>query len=503
MVIFDNELDIKDKILASMATGVLARVNIVDAGKSEAEIFQDVISNEGSIEDKEFVRTVAEVSKKHPDLLYGSAILVSTVMNKNDDIFLPEETWKARKTPVNTPYNDQHKEKAIIGHIIGAEVIDGDGKVVAVQDPPEYFDISVDFVMYKSIFATLAAEIVEKAPKGEKFVSMEAIMDNFDYGVLTKAGQMQVVRRNEQTSFLSKYLRAFGGPGVYNDLRIGRVLRDFRFVGMGNVDNPANSNSKYTKIEAVSKNDVYDSIDNTFIANTVIVTAKGKVMKLENMEQALAYVEELGKQIEAAATSAKASSDEIVSLKEQIAGLTGQKDVSEASLKTANEALAAANTALEAANKELETTKADLAEKNKVLDEIRAAEKLAARVKAASEINIAVDEAKQQQIAKMTDAEFESYMLGAKETKAATEKPVEKTTTEEVAKASAEAEKTIADAEKEKGETAVEDVAAATAGQDVTAAEDKIKATASVLANVIRSTRTRTVKLTNKKNAAK
>jgi chromosome segregation ATPase len=331
---------------------------------------------------------------------------------------------------------------------------------------------------------------------------MEAIMDNFDYGVMTKAGKMQVVKRNDQTSFLSKYLRSFGGPGVYNDLRIGRVLRDFRFVGMGNVDNPANSNSKYTKIEAVSKNDVYDSIDNTFITNTVIVTAKGTVMKLENMEQALAYIEELNKQIETATASTKTSADEIASLKEQVAGLSGQKDASEASLKTATEALAAANTALETATKELEATKADLAEKNKVLDEIRAAEKLAARVKAASEINIAVDEAKQQQIAKMSDAEFESYMLGAKEVKAATESKTETTTTEDVTKASAEAEKTIAEAKEEKTETA-EDVAAATAGESVQAAEDKIKATASALASVIRSSRTRTVKITKQKNATK
>jgi hypothetical protein len=42
---------------------------------------------------------------------------------------------------------------------------------------------------------------------------------------------------------LTSHLRAYGGPGIFDDFRIGRVLRKITFSGKGFVDKPANPDS--------------------------------------------------------------------------------------------------------------------------------------------------------------------------------------------------------------------------------------------------------------------
>ncbi len=73
-------------------------------------------------------------------------------------------------------------------------------------------------------------------------------MQNFDYGLAGNDGSVKIVSRNKATAFLTKFLKAYGGDGVYQGYKVGRVLRNFRFVGMANVDKPANPKSEYTKI---------------------------------------------------------------------------------------------------------------------------------------------------------------------------------------------------------------------------------------------------------------
>ena len=49
--------------------------------------------------------------------------------------------------------------------------------------------------------------------------------------MLVKGTHCKIVPRSEQTSFLTKYLRSYGGSGEYDGARIYRVLRDFTFSG--------------------------------------------------------------------------------------------------------------------------------------------------------------------------------------------------------------------------------------------------------------------------------
>ena len=248
MKIFSEESSLKKKILENKSCSAVDAPIMITEDKTD--LFLNSLSNKDL--DKKITKTIAQiVNDEHPDLMYGSAILVSTVVNKNDDAFLPEETWKAVSSAINQPFNDEHIEYEIIGHIINSQAVDKEGKIIA-DNPPDYFDVTVDFVVYKSIFPKISAEIADKGPKGEKFVSMECRFKGFDYGLIDDQGSMQIVARNEQTAFLTKYLRAYGGNGLYNSYKIVRVLRDFRFVGMGSVDNPANPASEFTRIENYS-----------------------------------------------------------------------------------------------------------------------------------------------------------------------------------------------------------------------------------------------------------
>ena len=53
----------------------------------------------------------------------------------------------------------------------------------------------------------------------------------------------KILTRNEETSFLTKYLRSYGGIGEHENYQIGRVLRNITFSGKGFVNRPANPES--------------------------------------------------------------------------------------------------------------------------------------------------------------------------------------------------------------------------------------------------------------------
>jgi uncharacterized coiled-coil protein SlyX len=72
---------------------------------------------------------------------------------------------------------------------------------------------------------------------------MECLFAGFDYAVIDQAGGSKVIARNEESSFLTKHLRAYGGTGEYEGYKIGRSLRDISFSGKGLVSKPANPRS--------------------------------------------------------------------------------------------------------------------------------------------------------------------------------------------------------------------------------------------------------------------
>lgn len=184
------------------------------------------------------------------DLYYLKSVLVSTGWNKNDDVFDPSQTWAARSTPEDKQFNLMHNENDIIGHITGCYVVDREGNKVSAENSdnaPSEFDIVTEAVIYNSWTNPENRErmrkIISEIEDGKWFVSMECLFAGFDYAVKDTVGNTKLVARNEESAFLTKHLRAYGGTGEYEGYQIGRLLRDISFSGKGLVSRPANPRS--------------------------------------------------------------------------------------------------------------------------------------------------------------------------------------------------------------------------------------------------------------------
>jgi len=236
MIIYSQETDdgLAEKISASMSISYASIVEPCD------------------IKQNEQIKTKSLASVNDADLYYVQSILVSSSWNRNDDVFDKAEVWAARKTPEDKPTNLEHDENLIIGHITSNWPIDTEGNIlnedIDIDDLPEKFHIVTGSVIYK---AFTSPELKERAEKliaeienGTKYVSMECYFKGFDYGLTDKTnGSYKVLARNDNTAYLTKYLRAYGGQGEHENYKIGRVLRNITFSGKGFVDKPANPDS--------------------------------------------------------------------------------------------------------------------------------------------------------------------------------------------------------------------------------------------------------------------
>lgn len=192
------------------------------------------------------------------------AVLVSTTWNKNDDVFVQEDTWKARYTPRFKPANMEHQgtentDNKIFGVITDAvcanekmemcseEIYNRDTEQYDVN--PEFKHLVANIILWEKYFPNTVAKIKEQINSGEMGVSMECIFKDFGYA-LTKEGSnedIMLMERNDITSFMTLSLRAYGGSGKINlngeNYRIGRWLKNFKFSGVGFTTNPANPES--------------------------------------------------------------------------------------------------------------------------------------------------------------------------------------------------------------------------------------------------------------------
>jgi len=196
------------------------------------------------------IKSIASYSDE--DLYYVQSILVTSSWNKNDDIFDKTEVWKAKHTPEHKPTNLEHNEDIIIGHIISNWPITEDGDLIdentPVEDLPNKFHILTGSVIYRGFsnpdLKERSENLISQIQAGTKYVSMECFFKGFDYGVLnTHTNEYKVLARNEETAYLTKFLRSYGGMGQHQDYKIGRVLRNITFTGKGFVDRPANIDS--------------------------------------------------------------------------------------------------------------------------------------------------------------------------------------------------------------------------------------------------------------------
>jgi len=186
---------------------------------------------------------------RRDDLLYVRKTLVTAGINANDDVFLNDELWKARHTPILKPLNWMHNDKDIIGVMYSSQAYTLDGKRLSddLETVDQPFELITEGVIYKYTFADRAEEIQRRHVEGSPFISMEAWFDDYDFALFRQNEFDSVIKRENATAFLDGQLKAKGGPGIYDDegvqKRIARALRNIIFGGGGFVDCPANNRS--------------------------------------------------------------------------------------------------------------------------------------------------------------------------------------------------------------------------------------------------------------------
>mgnify|MGYP003112403012 CR=1 FL=1 len=240
--IYQKEIDdgIGDLVKATASVAYCAEATL---NKGLAADAKEVIS------DKKVLDKVIAENKDQIDLYYLESVLVSCGWNKNDDVFMPEATWAARTTPEDKQFNFMHDENDIIGHITGSYVLGKDGKAVSKDETemPEDFDIITQAVLYNSWTGAENQErmkkIIAEIEEGKWYVSMECLFAGFDYALIGEEGSAKVLARDEESAFLTKHLRAYGGTGEYQGYKVGRALRNISFSGKGLVAKPANPRS--------------------------------------------------------------------------------------------------------------------------------------------------------------------------------------------------------------------------------------------------------------------
>lgn len=243
------------------------------------------------------VKSIA--SYEDSDLYYVQSILVSSSWNKNDDIFDKAEIWLAKNTPEDKPTNLEHDENLIIGHITSNWPITDSGDMLdqntSIETLPDKYHILTGSVIYRGFsnpsLRDRAEKLIAEIEAGTKYVSMECFFKGFDYGLTNKSnGSYKVLARNEETSYLTKFLRAYGGTGEHEDYKIGRVLRSITFSGKGFVDKPANLDSIIFTKNLIDHNDetsISIEKNNDFNKSGVFISqsstkSENNTMSLEN-----------------------------------------------------------------------------------------------------------------------------------------------------------------------------------------------------------------------------
>ena len=335
------------------------------------------------INDADVLEKIVAQNKDQMDLYYLESVLVSTGWNKNDDVFSAQETWAARNTPEDKQFNFMHNEDDIIGHITGSYVVDRDGGRLGPDSiAPDQFDIVTQAVLYTSWSGEEKRErmkkIIAEIEEGQWFVSMECLFPAFDYALQTTEGQTKIIERNEASAFLTKHLRAYGGEGVYENYRIGRLLRNLAFSGKGLVSKPANPRSII-----LDKNDLFDE------SKSQILTISS--IKEINMSDVDKQVEDLRAELAQAKEANEALKEKV--LAEQQAEFESKIQELEATIAEQAESLTAKDATITEQAEAIKNGEKDMKEKMEELRDMKKKEAMMKRKAQLEEAGLDSEEA--------------------------------------------------------------------------------------------------------------
>lgn len=369
---------------------------------------------------------------KQEDLAIITSILVSTGKNLNDDIFIPEEVFAAKDTPINKPININHDNSQIIGHIVASRMLDKSGSELNVTSDnlPDNFDIEVVGVLYKTLGE--CGDFVNKviSDNGDQFaVSMEALFSDFAYGIQeTEDGPITVIERNDDTSFLTSSLSIYGGSGKWEakgkTYSVGRVLMNIIFSGKGIVLHPANPESiiktvvakKFTREEGNSlywlcaKKIVKTNLDGEYIksdslegSDSPVSHSEEKVRKMDKDNDKLVA------EIEALKIDAEKNKSDQDALVAEKAELVAEKEALVAEKETLvedNKTLSTEKDELTAQNTETQSKFDEVAEKLQAIETEKLIDSRYAEISKVTEIKADDVDATKQELGEMSEAEF-------------------------------------------------------------------------------------------------
>jgi len=185
---------------------------------------------------------------KQADLLYFSAVFVSSGANLNHAYFLPSEMVAAEKTIEFKGVDMEHVEDKIVGHIYDKIYVDNNhepldlkelaGLETAKLDEKE-IHIIIAGVVYKHRFPEIAKEVDEKKWK----VSMECFYNNYDIKIsdtILSQQDAKLFGLELKDDVFGKNAKVIKEGKEVADGEIDRVLRNIHFAGVGFVKQPAN-----------------------------------------------------------------------------------------------------------------------------------------------------------------------------------------------------------------------------------------------------------------------
>jgi hypothetical protein len=347
--------------------------------------FSDKLAS--AMENAKVAEKILAENKDQIDLYYLESVLVSCGWNKNDDVFMPEATWAARNTPEDKQFNFMHDESDIIGHITGSYVLSKDGKAVSDDSPmPEDFDIITQAVLYnswtKSENKERMEQIIAEIEEGKWYVSMECLFAGFDYALSNEDGAKKVLARDEESSFLTKHLRVYGGTGEYEGYKVGRALKNISFSGKGLVSKPANPRSVILKSVAFN-------VDNDFNLDIGDLKMSENLLEkqLADVQAQLASAKAENEAIKAQIEEAK--DKEFASKVEAFEATVEEKDASIAELEESVKSTQAKVAELQDA---LAKSQEDLAVAMKHMDDMKKKEKMEKRKASLADAGLSEEE---------------------------------------------------------------------------------------------------------------
>jgi hypothetical protein len=436
---------------------------------------------------------LSKAGQADDDVYHTYSILVTSSWNRNDDVFGKEEVWAAKDTPKYKPANLEHDEKKIVGSIIGGWAVDGEFNAIADETPadklPDPLHILVSSVIYRQWqdpeYKTRAENLIQQIEAGQMYVSMECIFRGFDYAVQDPKGSNHIVARNEDTAFLTRHLRAYGGSGQFQDHKVGRLLRNITFSGKGFVEKPANPDSVI-----FNSDEIFDfagaSVSKNLFSNKNGVSVRVEQNILSNAgseEEILMSSDFLNEQVRELKEALATSQAEVKELSEKVSQANVEKLEAEATelnqtVEALGEKLAEAEAGAKESAENIEALEAKITELTEAKEAAEAAiaqmkeqEKRNARATALVEAGIAEDqvEAKLETFASLSDEQFEEVLATIASVKP---EEVEVEETEEATESAESAEEEAEEAEAEEIAEEVLETASVEEEADLTVASD-------------------------------